>query len=444
MHTRILLAGRRAPSPVIAAIALLGLLLSLTSVAAAAPRAELLATQRWHENATGLSLLPPRGAQQIDLTASGGLVRFVHPDGFAIRVAMIEHELDLNLNSIKDAAFVELQMGARFVELIEESAPKYSGHDARLAYLRSTARDAAITILGRAYVRIDERTIASIHLETSEQQFPAARATFEAVLESLQFADPTELAKVRMAWIRAGERWKSGLDRELLKKAMVAEQWFRVLEQGEDVGYTRIRHSLDTMLDLPGIKIEVDSRIVVGKDTYDTVSFFWESDDAKSELWSIRTARRSLAAPHPATPANVPPPPPAVVEETGLRSPDGNINVERRAPGKVDKFQWGVPRSGYASQVETHLIPTLVPRDGQQDLGFYAYSSNDTNLALRTLQVFPQQDGTYVVRERPAPDRAELVSTYDNRGRLVRRQMADGRLIVPATPEQMKKIWDIR
>lgn len=110
----------------------------------------------------------------------------------------------------------------------------------------------------------------------------------------------------------------------------------------------------------------------------------------------------------------------------------------------MEELEWQTPPEGYLSQVEAQLIPSLLPRNEQQDLGFYAYASNDAELALRTLQVFPGEEaGTYVVRERVTPNSPEVVSTYDAAGRLIHRQMADGRVLVPATPDEMRLIWDI-
>lgn len=427
-----------AASPLIALLLLaLGLALPGVAAAADAPR---LDEERWHENAYGLSLRPPADAQRVTQPASGAIVEFVDAPGYSIGLFIRQSESEVNLNTLKQQLALEVSYGSREANVIDDHEFKVAGRPGTASYFRVKRGDRE-WVLGYALFRIDPYTIVQLRLDSSTEGYEANRALFEAVIDSIQFASPAELDRIRAAWIRAGQRWRQGLDRDMLKQAMVAEQWFRVLDGTVDVGYMRFRHSLATELGVPGIRVQVDSRIVIGPASFDTVSFFWEADNGQAELWSIRQAKRTLHR-GPAT-GNAPAPPPQISEETGVRA-NGRINVKRALPGNVEELEWAVPPEGYLSQVELHLVPSLLPRNEQQDFGFYAYASTEAELGLRTMQVYPAENGQYVIRERPTVNGPEQVSTYDANGRLIRRQFADGRVIIPATPEEMRAIWDIR
>jgi YD repeat-containing protein len=421
----------------------------------------VLAEGRWHDNAFGLSLRPPLDAKPVEQTADGAIIKFIDPPGYTVSVFIRQSELRIHFNTLKQQTALEVSYGSTEANLIDDVEIQPGGRQGSLTYFRVRRGQADDWVFGQAIVRIDPYTYGIIQLDSTVTGFAQNRRVFEAMLDSIEFTPPQDLDRMREAWIRTGARWHGNVTRDMLRRAMVAEQWYRVLEDGKDVGYMRTRHSLASEFGLLGIRVEVMSRIVVGSDTFDTESFFWESDDGVAELWSVQTARRSLrqtavpgAAPRAGPGAgtrqggagNVPVMAPELFEETGVRSNQlgqNVISVRRRVPGTEEEKQWARPPEGYISQVEVHLLPSLLPRE-QQDMGFYAYSSQDAELTLRTLQVFPSEDGGYVVRERAAPNRAEQVATYDARGRLVRRQMADGRVIVPATPQQMRTIWDIR
>lgn len=435
----------RATRPAVAAasplVALLLVAVSLVApgVAAAADPIKL-ADERWHENAYGLSLRPPADARRVTQPRDGAVVQFVDDPGYSIGLFIRHSENEVNLNTLKQQLALEISYGSREANIIDDREFKIAGRPGTASYFRVKRGDQE-WVLGHAVVRIDPYTIVQLRLNSSTESYEANRALFEAVIDSVQFTSPAELDRIRSAWIRAGQRWRQGLDRDMLKQAMAAEQWFRVLDGTVDVGYMRFRHSLASELGVPGVRVEVDSRIVIGPASFDTVSFFWEADNGQAELWSIRQARRTLQK-GPAA-SNVPPPPPQISEETGVRA-NGRINVRRALPGDVDELEWAVPPEGYLSQVELQLVPSLLPRGDQQDFGFYAYASKEAELGLRSMQVYPAEDGRYVVRERATVNGAEQVSTYDANGRLIRRQFPDGRTIVPATPEEMRAIWDIR
>lgn len=420
------------------------ILLALSGPAAAADGGGVLSDQRWRELSFGLSLRQPAGFKALEITPDDALVTFVDGAGSSISVFIRQGESALNLNTLKQQVIVELAFGSREALVIDDKVIQPGGRPGSVTYFQVTDNQERTSLFGHAMMKIDPSTIAVLRYHAPLTNVPEREAVFDAVFNSIELADPRRLDRIRTAWVRAGERWHRGLDRDSLKAAMVGEQWLRIINaDNTDIGYARIRQSLDTMMGIPGIHVEVASRIVIGPVSYDTESFFFESQDATAELWSIRTAKRTLAdGRRPALPSNTAMPGPRIVTETGIRS-TGKITVKREAPGDVDRFEWVTPPTGYLSQVEMHLLPALLPRNRQQEFAFYTYNTRDGEIALRTIQVSPTSGGGYIVRERPAPDRGETVSTYDANGRLIRRQLPDGTVMLPATAQQMRAIWDI-
>lgn len=430
----------------------LRILLCLLVVTCLGPRAwgqaqNLLASQRWQEHSFGLSLLPPANFKRLEPPADGALVTFIDPAPTTISVFVHQADEHLTFEALKQQAIfnITLGIGEALPTVDEEIRP--AGRPGRLIYFGIRDSTGQPRMFGIAMVRIDPTTVVSLRFETSADEFEQGRAIFEAVLDSIELADPRDLDRIRTAWIKAGQRWHNGIKRDDLKQAMRGEQWLRVINrEKQDVGYARIRHRLDTMMGIEGIHVAIASRIVVGADSYDTESFFFESNDGSVEVWSVRTAKRSLDPRQPQLPSNAPgggPQGPVVVTETGIRS-GGKITVKREAPGDIDNHEWPTPPNGYLSQVEIQLLPTLLPRNRQHEFAFYTYNSSDSSIGLRTVQVYPMESGGYVVRQRPAPDRGEQISTYDRSGHLVRRQMPNGLTMVPASAQEMRLIWDIR
>lgn len=424
---------------------ILSLLVSLLTVAtAAAQQDDLLSDVRWQEDSYGLSLLEPADFRRLELPADDALVQFVSPTGTSFSIFIRRAKEELNLNTLKQQASAEITLGLGEALLIDDLVVEADGRPGSITYFPTQQREGGNRVFGLGLVKIDPFTVVVLHLEGGVESFEGDRAAFEAMVRSIEFANPADLDRVRTAWVKAGERWLSGVDHDSLQKAMIPEQWLRIVDtQGNDVGYARIRQRLDTMLGIEGIHIEVNSRIQAGPESYDTESFFFQGEDGSVELWSVRTAQRSDDKNQPRLRSNTRPSGPQVVSETGLRS-GGRIKVKRQAPGEVDELEWPTPPNAYLSQVDLQLLPALLPRNRQNEFGFYAYSTSKGRITLRTIQIYPTDDGGYVVRERPSPERDEQISRYDERGRLIRREMADGMVMLPATAEEMRAIWDIR
>lgn len=396
---------------------------------------------RWHEQAYGMSLRVPADSTQIEQTPDGALVQFLTPDPATIRVYIRRSQNELTLDGIKDKAVREL--GFRHpsaVTLAQDGEPvTVAGRAALGLYLLIPDEEQGDWVYGQVYTLIDPTTVAVYQLNCNAGEFDAAVQTFQGLIQSVNFADPAELDRLRTERIDAGKAWLGSVNGEHIKSALIPEQWFRITVGGKDIGYMRVRHHDEAEHVPPGTSVAIQSRIIEGDNVYDTEGKYFESDDRAEEFWTVTTTLKL-----PQTAAYNPDAPPQPLtqnwRQTGLR--DGQaMEVSQETPTNIKKYSWKVPPETYLSQVNQYVLPALLPHDQAQTLAFYAFDRDARKLSFRTYQVQPMPGGSYRVFERPTPDQAEQVATFSPTGRLIERRMPDGRVFLATTPQELKRIW---
>lgn len=486
-------ARRNRPARTRAAVAAALLLALVTLLLPTPARAEVdwdaadplpLAEQRWDELAYGLSLRPWAGAQTLEPPPPGMLAQFVG-EGIQLRVFVRQAGEERQARQRQHQGQLRAQRRAPVEEIdmeqVMEWAPRrmaFTNPDAsvleqnlgriadrpaaRLVYHIPSARsldpDSAWSrllrqrlvgggqgepegdwILAQAFMQIDPYTVVRFELSAGLEVQDRALATFGALLESVELTDPRELDEHRRQWIAAGEQWLNGLDPAHRQAHLHEPRWLRILKDGEDVGYRRVTREAVTELGEPGVRVEVAEHLHTQQASFDSFSEFFESDDGLMEMWSIRTAQQRGDAMaqrlHPGGAASR-----SAAAETGLRSGQ-SLTVSSEGPEQLDEQEWPELPQAYLSQVNLHLLGRLLPRDEQRTLAFYAYHSASDRVALRIVRVVPLEQGGYRVYQRPTPEHREEVATYDAEGRLLQRRLADGRVIVPTTEQELAAIW---
>ena len=428
----------------------------------------MLADERWQEHAYGLSLRPPRETEKVGQTTDGALVHFVHGKDYHMRVFVRSSldELDVekvkqrakrrsgtpfpvvDMSKLRDRALKRIAFAAPSARvLVDERAPVAGRPGVHVLY-RMRSQSGREWVFGQVFMKIDPHTVAMFEIEADADVAKHARRLFNAMLASVKLTDPQQLNKQRKQWVQNGKKWLSSVTRKQLQNNLVDEQWRRVLENGKDVGYIRVRQQRGRMLGQTGIQVNVQQRIYMKTSTFDTFSELFESDDGALEVWSIRTARRD-GGPKAKLPARQQQsnadqgPPRKAWAETGLRDGD-QLTVSREMPTKIDEDSWADLPDVYLSQAVLELVPSMLPPDQQQTLAFYAYYPKTSDIGLRTMKVVPLASGGYRVHQQPMPDRSEQVATYDAHGRLVQKRMADGRVILPSSRQRIRRIWEER
>lgn len=423
------------------------------ATAIAAPQQDPLAQQRWQDEAYGLSLRPPAQASEFPGTGDDIAVRFKVGESYQIKVAIQHTEDPVELAELKKRGITKFAFVQPSASILTEEQLTLAGRPAvRVIY--QVPGKVQPWILSQTLMQIDPTIFAVFEIEADKPVYDANRDVFQAVFDSVQLADPQELNRMREAQLAAGQAWLNTFNIKQLKAMAPPERWLRVIKDGKDVGYTRIQSSDAKMLGESGLRIKIQARITTGDSSFDTISDFFRSDNDRTEVWEIRTTKRN-ADKAPGLPSNAPKQPALTWVETGLRT-GGEISVNRESPTrvdlavggealtKIDDVKWTTPPTAYVSQADLHVIYSLLPADRPQTLAFYAYHPAAHKLVLRTLRVEPLASGSYRVHERVPPTFKPQVSTYNASGQLVQRVLGDGSLIMPATADQIKQIWDAR
>ena len=114
-----------------------------------------------------------------------------------------------------------------------------------------------------------------------------------------------------------------------------------------------------------------------------------------------------------------------------------------QGPSGIQELRWQCPPVGYLPQVKAAMLHDLISPENATTLGFYVYNPNIHKITLRTERVESASDGTFVVYSRPSPEAMQDVSYYDPQGRLVKRMLQNGRVLLPTTKDELAARWKI-
>lgn len=411
----------------------------------------LLADQWWDEPAHGLRLRPPAHAERMDHTTDGALASFLAPGGLRLAVFIKEAEDGYNLAKLREAAFDHFAFAypsAVYINPKITPPPRMRWAATMIAAKDQEGRDLR---WGQVFLVIDDGHFAIIEMQTSRDGFDHAMQTLNAVLRSVSLMKPLELRQMRADQMLIGQQWLAEKRKQVIDEPGQAERWYRVVEDGEDVGYRRVQVITDPQalraekLD-PGIAVKEQTRIGAGGRVFDIALSAYESGDRTFEMWEARTTlRKQQNAGTVRT---------ATWADTGFRT-DRDIQVTRDAPadmgavqdpranpGVPESSRWRRPPVAYLAQIELHLL-TPHWHTLPEDACFYAYDVNSGDLAQRLVSVSDGEHGGKLVTIRPTPASGRQRLTYDENGKLVRHEMADGRTFIPTTPEQIAALWGV-
>ena len=465
------------------ASAALGLLLiaavaaAQPTVAPADPADQLLAVERWQEQAYGLSFRPPLGCTMQTETSGDTLVRFAGPEGYSVEVYIRQvkpdmetgeflsadpdrpdapptriafdnrQDITLDIEQVVEMALSQVAVAHPGATVLAQDRLAPADRSAAVVYFRlPNETDGRTWILGHAYMMLDDQSFVWLRLLAPQGQFAAIRQTFEAVVKSLDLQDPAVRDQQRRDAIQRGQALRATIDTAKLHKAIVDKQWLRIVQDGADIGYMLIKQHKDTQLGFPGLSVEIQARVQLDRQILDSDSSFFLSDDGNHELWSIRNSVRPTPAPGSTpAPGRTPGSPDGGAQaistaDTGVRTNDA-ITVTVDLPTSSKKYTWIAPPEGYLSQVEVNILPSLLPPRKSEPLGFYAYYPAAGKITYRTMTVQPTAAGGYAVVTRPSPDLPEQHATYDRQGRLVGQVLPGGRAMLPASRQQIAAIW---
>lgn len=487
------LTGFHSRRPVMLAIFFMSLLIPHIPLQAAE---QLLAAERWREHSRGLSLQPPLGSRLLEMSsgADDALLRIAGEGNYFIKLYIktrkeastkvmafdidsraganasdakdrarnvddvpvpAEAKTDLTLDQIAELAIKQIanvQPGAVLVDQkrLDQPLPTVA------LYFKIPNPKRGVWMLGQSLTQIDGSTVAMLQLDVDPNRFEQVRPIFEAVAKSIQIENPAKLAQQRAEWLEQADRWLSHLDSKTLHAKLVPEQWLRIVDNGKDIGHMRLIQKRDRQMDQQGIRVDVQAHVEVGEQSVDSLANFFLSDDGQNEIWSIRTTTRPTK---PVAADKTLPESLSTFAETGVRSKD-KITVTRQSPAGNSEFHWDRPAKPatapagtssvavkameptmmplpYLSQVELQMIDTTLPHKGPLEVGFYAYNPAAGKISFRTERVVLQSDGSYLVYSRLTPEQPEQVSQFNASGKLIRRTLPNGQMLLPTTKAEL-------
>ncbi len=423
------------------------------------PGARPLGSERWVDRTYGVTILTPVGLPTVNQVND--------PDGYVMRMADDQEQLRMALalkrsnskltlvtvvNTAKEQ-MLTLQPSSQVLRQRDVSIPD---HPAHAIYFRLPQAKGEDQFLAQGLVQIDAQTFAILEARSDITQADATAATFDAVLASTQITNLKEIDKQREAALSQGAKWRNGggtgegLTLKKFHAAIVPQQLFRLVSKTGEAGFMGMNQSLITRDGKPGVRIEIDSKIIVADSHFDTLADYFLADDDSLELWSITTTQRPAALGNALSrklELNKPvakdaPRDPNVrtSRETGIRTGNELSIIVENPDSPVSHHVYQVPRTGYLSQVEALMLPQLLPIDRPGTYGFYCYLSRRGMITFRTDNVTPALTGV-AIETRVSPNEPALRTLLDSQRRLVDKQLSPGVRQIPSTLSELRNLW---
>jgi len=514
--------GRQACRARAAALVLMAMGVGLT-VAGSAPAAsddggELLKPTRWSETALGISMRPPKGTSEVEAGGGDAIVAF-GKSAMAVKLfvrasssVLISkpsktEERDALGNPIYEQKTrhtdeVPDQLTRQFLrnrgqrqlaflypnaEQLPVSEPDFTvaGYKATKLYMQYQDNAGNEWVFGQAYVIIHPQRVVVFQLECKPEGWRQHKRAFEAMLKSVKITDVKKLRQQRGQLLKAGEDWLKSLSRERIEAALPKGQWYRITNDGDEVGYMRRDAEVVNRDGREGIRLTMQKRVVAGEVALDSRGEFFARLDGEGETWQLKTTRRpktsdrSLDGGLPAAGRQTPrrptwaatgvrdtqhtivtrlTPTPRFERSTPRRGPadggagrrggSGNDEVDMaKVPTgigrKREKKRWPTPETAYLSQVGRRLYFALLPHDRRRRMLFYSYASSAGRITLQRVEVQPLKGDRFAVRVKPAPAQGESVSIYREDGTLIKRRLPSGNVIRPTSASKLRQLWDL-
>lgn len=423
----------------------------------------------WTDRSYGLMLRPPADARLVPGQPNGPLAHFTLKNQYTISVMIAHSDIPLSPEALKTHTTQQVVISYPDVRSLPEHERAFEIHEnpGWTLYFLVPDPQHGHYIIGQSTWRIDDVTWAVIRLETEPAQFDDVREIYEAVVKTLNLLPPEQLRQQREALLDRGQRMLDKIEFAQLTDVLEDEQWLRILSNGKDMGYMRIRESKSKQANRDGVLIEITARLQRDDQMHDQeLKFFLAGEPTpnpgnpaqrhREEYW---TAVTTVRIPQNPIHRNDRKKPQTTVAAswayTGVRGYtqtllDGKtqwvnqLTVTEEKLSSVETHQWPTPDKAYLSRVHDHLLPRLVERTENREMAFYAYSPVTREINFRTDRIELLNDGSFKIFTRPSLDSPERTAHYDFKRRLIRKTLETGQELLPATPEKIKAIWQLK
>lgn len=406
---------------------------------------------RWVDPVFGLSLVPPENADVRTRPGDRELVRFAAGTGEQIVVKIKPNQYKLTLPELLTRMRGELV--AAVLNLVEvetqDDIRQIDDREAVVRYYLLDQKNRPDEALAIALVPLDDERFLDIRGTGTARDFERLRELFESTLTTLRTPDLRKLYRQRAIWLRRGDAMIDGVHALKLLEQFEGERWYRIVSDGNDVGFQRLRIDRSRELGAEGVRVRVDQTLRGRTSRRDRTSAYFVSLDRREAFWSTRVTRRFDQAVR-GTPGGRT----QSWSETGLRGPTqvsdeltiNRINATRELPtGEIQRETWPTPGNAYASVAERRLLLAhrarqLARGEAAEKLAFYAYDEDSFAVTLQTVEPVPRRDGRIEFRVRSSPVQPVERWVFDATGELLEKH-ADGVTHRQSSRGELATIW---
>jgi len=291
-----------------------------------------------------------------------------------------------------------------------------------------------------------------------EQDFAKLRGIYETVVGTAVFENADAVVKARVEAVKAGSEFVRTLSEQDLAAQMNGkETWFRLFRPGktgaksddEEIGYRGVKlwrgQRGEINPDKPkstwgkadqqeGYLAQNRSRVLMTNGAADTVAIYYQSLDRSEEYWTIITSVKDATG-HELSWAR----------ETGARNKSDMQVVCSNSNRPMTTVRPPLVNEGYITQLETVLLPRLlVQKRVAKDVGFYCWqpSPGGEPGAIVFRKDSPTLQGKlFALKTTFRDDNAAQVSSYSEKGELLRTELPQGMAWEPVDLMALKRLW---
>jgi hypothetical protein len=288
--------------------------------------------------------------------------------------------------------------------------------------------------------------------------------TFTNILDTVKLLDRSSIKEDQDQRLIRTRTFLVNLTDNHVKRALVAEQWLRLIQNGKDIGYTYVVEEPYKQGGNDGVRIGVRSRTTPAKGVQvDAETWMFSTVDRRHETWtnlakfgdgantkdySSEVGYSDVEVSH-VVDRNAPPNqknPPIVISENHTLTVDRSTKSSNKKPITRPVPLWYLP------QALSHLLPRILPIDAPRAYMFATYVSDQGEIMSRYVDIGRPVDvtlapGAPTLHAIPIKDRIGLEGSVTTHyvsadGKYLGSVNDDSKItILPSDRETILKLW---
>lgn len=417
-------------------IALLCLVLT-TPLLAQAPAAEPAAVrlgQPYESQTGGIALRPPAGSSEIRRGGDPDLiVEFVHEKKeWTLKVHRLTFTQPMPMTMVEgvsgppgvlDATAEQFRTAQVNVEILRQDVVNLGPMEMGMLAARYGLPKAR-KLAQQAIIKADSRVFYTITMNSRTEVPPPddrkdeeedridplereAVYTFKAVLDTVQILDRAHIKQEQDERLQRTQLLLPSFTEEVYTKAIIPEQWLRLIRDGQDIGYSYVVEEASSYNGHPGVLVSSRTRTIPEEGVRADVSAsMFISYNRRREWWTTTGVLNTEGQRTDMTEVGtsderirrvvVKPPSPLEVTDPALATRGEPVvhNVKERLLSVTRKvgrqesepFTRTVPPY-YLPHATAHLLPRLLPLDEPKGYLFVSYIADQQELMFRYIDV---------------------------------------------------------